>query len=171
MPKGLEYKEFSNPGDSSRTSVIGDIKTLTDEVYKMVATAFRLSPSLLRGEVQDTSKAIEQTLTFLIDPLANSIEESFNKTYYGKRAYQAGFYCKFDTTTIKHIDLFEVADKVDKYIADGIYSIDEIREKLGDTPIGEEWSQKHYITKNYADAQLTNTDSNGESEGGENDEE
>ena len=169
IPEGMDYKEFSNPGDSSRTSVITDITTLTDQVYKMVATAFRLSPSLLRGEVQDTGKAIEQTLTFLIDPLVNSLEEGFNKTYYGRRAYQAGFYCKFDTTTIKHIDLFDVADKVDKYIADGVYSIDGMREKLGDTPIGADWSQKHYITKNYADAQLTNTDSNGESEGGEND--
>ena len=166
LPEGMEYKEFSSPSDS-RTSVISDIKTLTDEIYKMVATAFRLSPALLRGEVQDTSKAIEQTLTFLVSPLANSIEEGFNKSYYGKREYQAGYYCHFDTTHIKHIDIFSVADKADKLFADGLYSVDGLLELLGDTPIGEEWSQKHYITKNYADAQLIETTS----EGGENGEE
>ena len=132
----------------------------------MVATAFRLSPSLLRGEVQDTSKAIEQTLTFLIDPLANSIEEGFNKVYYGKKGVMRGFFCKFDMTTIKHVDLFDVADKVDKYIADAVYSVDEMREKIGDTPLNEEWSKKHWMTKNYAQAELADTDSN--DEGGDN---
>ena len=30
--------------------------------------------------------------------------------------------------------------------------IDELRTKLGDTALNKDWSQAHYITKNYAEA-------------------
>ena len=56
-----------------------------------------------------------------------------------------------DTTCIKHIDIFGVAEKVDKLIACGTYSIDEIRRKLRDTSLNTDWSARHWMTKNYAD--------------------
>lgn len=32
-------------------------------------------------------------------------------------------------------------------------NIDELRTKLGDTALKTDWSQKHYITKNYTEAE------------------
>ena len=55
-----------------------------------------------------------------------------------------------DTSTIKHADAFSIASSADKMIASGVWSIDEVRRKANDAPIGEDWSQKHYLTKNYA---------------------
>ena len=70
---------------------------------------------------------------------------------YGKKAYLEGSKLEIDTTCIKHIDVFSIAEKVDKLIASGMYSIDELRKKLKDTILETEWSEKHWITKNYSD--------------------
>ena len=51
------------------------------------------------------------------------------------------------------IDIFEQATNADKLLSSGLYCIDELRTKLGDIAINEEWSQKHYITKNYTEAE------------------
>ena len=32
-----------------------------------------------------------------------------------------------------------------------MYSIDGLLEKVGEVPLGTEWSEKHWITKNYSD--------------------
>lgn len=48
-----------------------------------------------------------------------------------------------------HIDIFEIAEKIDKLIASGTYCIDELRKKLGETELGTEEAKTHFITKNY----------------------
>ena len=48
-----------------------------------------------------------------------------------------------------HIDIFDIAEKIDKLIASGMYCIDELRKKLGDAELNTEESRKHFITKNY----------------------
>jgi hypothetical protein len=54
-----------------------------------------------------------------------------------------------DTTAVKHTDIFDTAANIDKLIASGFASIDELRDKAGLYEINEDWSQKHYLTKNY----------------------
>ena len=52
--------------------------------------------------------------------------------------------------------------KIDKLISSGMYSVDDLLIKVGDLPKGTEWSEKHWITKNYQDINAL--------EGGEQDE-
>lgn len=62
-----------------------------------------------------------------------------------------GNYLKIDTTAVMHIDVFDIAEKIDKLIASGMYCVDELRQKLGDAELGTEESQMHFITKNYTE--------------------
>jgi len=78
--------------------------------------------------------------------------------------YIKGTYFDVDTTMIMHLDIFEIADKVDKLIASGTYCIDEIRVKLGENPLNNEFSRQHWITKNYSKIEDA---LNGIDEGGE----
>lgn len=48
-----------------------------------------------------------------------------------------------------HTDIFDIAEKIDKLIASGMYCIDELRRKLGDAELNTEKSRQHFITKNY----------------------
>ena len=55
---------------------------------------------------------------------------------------------RIDTTHIKTVDVFDVAEKVDKLVQDSVYSPNGIREKLDDEPIPEEWADEYTRTKN-----------------------
>jgi HK97 family phage portal protein len=149
MPNGVEYTEIGGDGSKKSTSEIGDISGLTKEAMARVAQAFRIPPALLQGDISDVSSLIDQLLTFCIDPLVDLLETEINRKRYGKAAYLAGSYLKIDTTCIKHIDIFSVAVQADKLLSDGIYSVDDLRTKLGEMPLNTWWSKQHVRTKNY----------------------
>jgi hypothetical protein len=45
--------------------------------------------------------------------------------------------------------MFAVAPAVANLISSGVKCIDEVREMLGDAPLNNDWSRKHFITKNF----------------------
>ena len=148
LPNGVEYDEIAGEGSKKSTSEVNDIANLTKEAMSRVAQAFRIPPALLQGDIADVDKLIDETLTFCIDPLVDLIQTENNRKRYGKAAFLAGTYMRIDTTCIKHIDIFDVAEAADKLISDRIYNVDEIRKKLGDAPLNTWWSKQYVMTKN-----------------------
>ena len=114
-----------------------------------VARAFNIPVSLLKGDVSDVEKITRNFLTFCIDPICEMIQTEINRKRYGKTEVAKKNYLKVDTTTVMHIDIFDIAEKIDKLIASGMYCIDELRKKLGDAELNTEESKKYWITKNY----------------------
>lgn len=155
LNKGMEYQEFSNNTSSSQNE-INNIKTLVSEGLSMVARAYRIPPCVLSGDVADTSAALDQMITFCLSPIISVIEQEITRKRYGKEVLK-GSYLKIDTSAIKYTDVWSLSSSIDKLLADGIYSIDEIREKVGDTPLNTEWSKKHWITKNYSSIESAGT--------------
>lgn len=155
IPSGVDYNEITGEGSKKSTSEVNDISSITKEAMSMVARAFRMPPALLQGDIADVSKLIDELLTFCIDPIVDLIQAEINRKRYGKTAYLEGSYIKIDTTCIKHIDIFDIATAADKLISDGLYSVDELRVKIGDLPLNTYWSQKHWMTKNYSDITAT----------------
>lgn len=150
LPRGIKYDEISGEGSKKSTSEVNDIASITKEAFMRVAQAFKIPPALLQGEVADVESLVDEFLTFCIDPLCDLIQTEINRKYYGKEAYIRGYKLMIDTTCVKHIDVFSIADKADKLISAGLYSIDDLREKLGDVPLNTWWSRMHWMTKNYA---------------------
>lgn len=147
--KGMEYDEQGGESVKKSTSEITDIQNITKEALDRIAQAFRIPPSLLRGDIADIGKITDNYLSFCIDPITTIIGEEATRKRYGKRAFLDGSYIKIDTTCIRHIDIFNINEAFDKLIACGGYSIDDLRIKAGDTPLNADWSKKHWITKNY----------------------
>lgn len=145
--KELQHKTYSN--ESTR-----DIRAQIDDIFDFTARGFNLPPALLKGDVQDTSKAIDQLLTFCIDPLCDMIQEEINRKRNGYEGFSKGTYLKIDTKCIKHVDLLSVATAIDKLIASGCFTINDIRKAVGDEPINEKWADQHWITKNYETVEL-----------------
>lgn len=150
IPKGVDYDEQNGEGNKKSTSEIVDISSITKEVFERVAQALKIPPALLRGDIADIGEITDNFLTFCIDPTVAMIGEEANRKRYGK-AVLAGSYIKVDTTCIRHIDIFNISEAFDKLIASGGFSIDELRTKVGDTPLNTDWSKRHWITKNYSD--------------------
>ncbi len=157
IPSGVEYEEKPGEGSKKSTSDIVDIANITKEAMARVAQAFRIPPALLQGDIAEVEKLTDNFLTFCIAPLVDLIQTEINRKRYGKAAFTEGSFLRIDTTCIKHVDIFTIAEKADKLIATGLYSIDELREKLRDMPLNTWWSQEHWMTKNYSSLTATET--------------
>ena len=149
--EGFAYTKQAAEQSKKSTSEMKDITDMLDEIVETVARAFNIPVSLLKGDVSDVEKITRNFLTFCIDPLCEMIQTEINRKRCGKKQVQQGNYLKIDTTTVMHIDIFDIAEKIDKLIASGMYCIDELRKKLGDAELNTEESKKHWITKNYMD--------------------
>lgn len=140
--KELQHKTYSN--ENTR-----DIRAQIDDIFDFTARALGIPPSLLKGDVQDTTKAIDQLLTFGVDPLVDMLQEEINRKRNGYEGFSQGTYLKIDTKSIKHIDLFEIATAIDKLISSGAFCINDIRKAVGDEIVDDDWAWQHWITKNY----------------------
>lgn len=161
--KGYEYEEQSGEAGKKSISEITDISNLVKEAFERVAQALKIPPALLRGDIADIGKITDNYLTVCIDPITAMIGEEVTRKRYGKNAYLKDSYLKVDTTCVKHIDIFSIAESFDKLIASGGYSIDELRVKAGDSALNTDWSKKHWMTKNYSDIEnLEGGESGGE---------
>lgn len=158
--KGMDLQEFSTATPTTSADVIA----LRKEIFETTAQAFKLPLSMMYGNITNMNEIVKVYLSICIDPLADMISEEFTRKYYSFDEWKNGSSIKVDTSCINHIDILEVADKVDKAIASGLCNIDELRERVGMNALGTEFSTSHFITKNY---DLAERVLNGE-EGGEN---
>lgn len=147
--EGFNYTKQAAEQSKKSTSEMKDITDVLDEIVETVARALNIPVSLLKGDVSDVEKITRNFLTFCIDPICEMIQTEINRKRYGREQVQKGNYLKIDTTTVMHMDIFDIAEKIDKLVASGMYCIDELRKKLGDSELNTEESRKHWITKNY----------------------
>lgn len=150
---GYSYMDLSQSSKTYSTESTRDIKALADDIFDFTARALSFPPSLAKGDVQDTSKATEELLTFCLDPLARILEKEINRKRYGLLGFRNGNRVRIDTRAAKHYDLFDIAAPVDKLISSGLFTINDILKIMGEPEIEEEWAKQHFITKNYATIQ------------------
>ena len=149
---GMKYTAITSDSVKKTTNEISDISKLVDDAMSRAAQAYKIPPALVRGDVAGISDAVDLMLTVCIDPIANVISEGLTGAKFSREDVINGSFIMADTTCIKHVDIFDVAANADKLFSCGMVNIDELREKAGMIPIGEKWSQDHYITKNYTNA-------------------
>ena len=148
LGRGQSYTDIGSKTYSSEST--RDIRAMIDDISDFTAKGFNMPPALLRGDIQGTSDAVDQFLTFCIDPLADMIQEEINRKRIGQVEYSKGSKIVIDTKTIKHIDLFSISTAIDKLIGSGAFCINDIRKATGDEIIDEDWAWQHWITKNYS---------------------
>lgn len=148
LGKGQKYTDVGSKTYSSEST--RDIRAMIDDISDFTAKSFGVPPVLLRGDVQGVEDAIEQLLTFCIDPLVDMLQEEINRKRIGKDEFLKGTKIKINTTAIKHIDLFSITAAIDKLVASGCFCVNDIRRAVGEEPIDEEWANRYFMTKNYA---------------------
>lgn len=150
------YPQFSgydlvdiSPKNNVKSS--SDFINLGKEMFSIVAQAFQIPISLMLGNVTNIDEVAKIFLTFSIDPIAGMITEESTRKY-SNMSYShwlKGNYTKVDTSTIKHIDIFDIAEKSEKLIGSGPFNIDDIRIRAGYQELNTDWSKQHFITKNF----------------------
>lgn len=147
--EGQDLTEFSNSKTYSNEST-RDIRAMIDDVFAFTARAFGIPPALMSGDVQGVKDALDQFLTFCIDPLADMIQEEINRKTYTRAQFLRGDYVQIDTKQIKHIDIFYASTSIDKLISSGVFCVNDILKMLGLPIIDEDWAWEHVLTKNYS---------------------
>ena len=148
LPKGYEYtdigtKTYSNEGTR-------DIRAMFDDISDFTAKGFGMPPALAKGDIAGVKEAVVTYLTFCIDPLVDNLAEEINKKRYGFKEFSKGNYMKIDTKSILHVDLLSVSTAIDKLIASGAFTINDIRKLVNEETIDEEYANTHFLTKNYS---------------------
>lgn len=146
---GYKYTDLGSKTYSEGSS--RDLKAQYDDIFDFTARGFSMPPSLAKGDVQDTSKAVDEMLTFCLDPLAEMMQQEANRKRNGRDNVLKGTKMVIDTRKVKHMDLFDIATPGDKLIGSGIATINMLLRAIGEPQINEEWANRHMMTKNYAD--------------------
>ena len=154
---GYTYTQLSGGNTAIKSD---EIRELVKSIWAETSRAFLIPSALIAGNQQDTTVANRQFLTDVVDPIARMIEQEANRKRFTMEEYLAGDRLIVDTSAIVHFDIFANASNVEKIIGSGIKSVNELRALIGDSPIDEEWADRHFMTKNIG----TTT----EAEGGEN---
>ena len=125
-----------------------DVVKLIDQIFKITGKAYKIPESLMLGNITNMNDVIKAFLTFAVEPVTDMIGKTLTGGY-GLEEWQKGNYYKVDTSGINHIDIFDMANNIDKLISSAFMCIDEVRERTGLDAINEKWSRKHVLTKNY----------------------
>lgn len=153
LQEGHTLEDISGQGKSgTNKNDSRDIRHLIDDVFDFVSSALHMPRGLFKSEVVNVSELTNNLIMFVILPLTEIISVEVNKKYYGKENYLKGNFVKVDASAIKVTDVKDLAEGLDKLFAIGALSINDIIERIGGEPIDEEWANKRYVTKNYAEA-------------------
>lgn len=167
--EGYEYKSETAESTKKYSNEVTDMKELVGEALARAAQAYKVPVGLIRGDVAGIKDAYTMLLTNCIDPIAAMLSEGFTTAVFSEEEVIDGCEIVADTSNLKHVDIFDMASSIDKLIASGFLSIDEVRLASGLKPLNKEWSKAHYMTLNYTTAQAS-VEAGNEVTGADNDE-
>ena len=149
---GQDYVDMSGSKTYTQETT-RDLRAMIDDVMTYDARALGIAPALLLGDVAGIDSAMQYTLTACIDPLTDMMSEEINRKRYGKAAVLRGDGVHIDTSTILHTDLIASSAQIEKLVSSGVFSVNGILRKLGESTIPEPWADEHFITKNFSTIQ------------------
>lgn len=145
--EGYTLEQMKTPDGKTDSS---DIQRIRKDMFETVAQAFKMPVSMLYGNMTNVKDIVNAYITFTIEPIVEMMNSELTRKTGTFEDWQRGNYIKIDITSIYHIDIFDVADKVDKLVSNGVYCVDEIRKKLGENLLKTDFAKQHWITKNYS---------------------
>lgn len=146
--KGIDLQEFSSKSPKDT----GDIIAMRKEIFDTTAQAFKIPLPMMYGNITNMNEIVKVYLSICIDPLTDMIGEEFTRKYYSYDEWKSGNYVKVDTSCINHVDILEVAQQVYNLVGAG-FSLDEVRDRLDKQVLNTEFSQMHFLSKNFVPAQ------------------
>ena len=100
------------------------------------------------GDMTNMGDLVNTMLTFSVDPEAKMISDEVTRKNFNPDEIMAGTKVKVDTTTIKHIDIFDAAGSASQLVSYGVFTINDVLKALGYEPVGDNLANKRLITKN-----------------------
>lgn len=123
--------------------------TINQEILINVGRAFGISKDIIMGDIStENEDNFTMTITNFAKPIVKLLSEKFSLFLLEKQSIIDGAKIIGNLDTIKFIDVISKANAIDKLIGSGAYTINELREKIGDNSVKD--GDTRFITKNYS---------------------
>lgn len=132
--------------DTKNTLSNADIKALREEVFTLTSMAFGIPKSVFYGESTDNSS---EFFTYSCEPIISIIDNAINGAWLTKEEYIAGNRIYINRLNIKHIDVIDSANNLDKLYSNG-WSFNDVLDLVDLPRIDEDWADERRFTKNYS---------------------
>lgn len=158
--KGQELERASADVAKTAGQATQDVTGIRRDMYSVVAACMHMPASLLEGNVNNFEATMDAFLTFGVDPIARMLSEEITRKTYTRAEWARGARATVDTTHIRHVDIFQVADAAAKLVGATVDNPNEIRRFTGQDPIPEPWADEYQRTKNNESAAGGETNGN-----------
>jgi len=150
LPEYTDYtlEEFSTDATRRATDSSSDVTSIRKDMFESVAECFRMPTSLLYGNTNNFSEILSSFLTFAVDPIAVGMGQEITRKTFSMREWAAGAKATVDTTRVRHVDIFQIADAAAKLVGSSIDSPNEVRGFTGQERIDAPWADEYQRTKN-----------------------
>ncbi len=139
-------------GDKETTS--NDYRELEKKWSDEVASAFNIPLDVFYGSKTDKSTGTNDFISFSVVPILRILEDGMNAIIIKKNEYLKGDRIYINKLNMKHFDIFDSANSLDKLFGDG-FSHNDLRGFLDIPQVDEDWANEHNVTKNYGNVKKT----------------
>lgn len=147
--KGFDYNEVANGSNNGKS--IDELTKLKRDLVNDVANILGIPISLVHGEMAEYETAIKAFLKFCVNPLSKKIQDELNAKLMDKKAYLNG--TKIEVKGIVEKSVLENSEAVDKLVASGAFTRNEVRELFGQERVDNPVLDEFLVTKNYTSAE------------------
>lgn len=147
LQKGYEYKEHSSNTGTKTSSQIDDLVKVPNQLLSYVASNLGIPLPLLDGSVADIEAMTENYMKFCINNFIEKIVDELNAKLFSERGYKEGKRIKAITIGAK--TPIEKAEAIDKLVASGSFTPNEVRDMFNYPRMEDEEMDKVMVTKNY----------------------
>lgn len=144
--KGFDYSEIT-ANQNKVTKSVDEFEKLKHDLTGNVANILGIPTTLVHGDMAEYETAIKAFIRFCIKPLIKKIKDELNAKLIPKEEYEKGL--RLQINGVSELSPIELAAAVDKLVASGSWSRNDIREMFGDERVDDPEMDKYVLTKNY----------------------
>lgn len=141
-----EYKEYSSNHASDKG--IDEIDKVTKQYASHIARALHIPIQLLNGETAESTKINHSYINYCIKPLLTMICKELTAKTFNIFDLKRGDCIIFNAFNLTVNNVFDVSEKMDKFIQDGVFTINDVLEEIGRERVNDPICDKRHITKN-----------------------
>jgi len=146
--KGFDYNEVANGSNNGKS--IDELAKLKRDLVNDVANILGIPTNLVHGDMSDYETSIKAFIKFCNGTLVKKIKDELNAKLIEKSDYLKGD--RIEVNAVQSKDPLELAEAVDKLIASGSFTRNEVREMVGKEKVDNAELDEFVITKNYQSA-------------------
>lgn len=147
--KGFKYNEVNQGKSANSNTSVEELTKLKKSLIDDVAKVIGIPPALIHGEMADLESNVKAFLKFCSNPLLKKIKDELNAKTIAKKDFLEKNK-RIEVFGVMYKSVTENSEAVDKLVASGAYTRNEVREKFGDERSNNPALDKYVMTKNYA---------------------